>query len=205
MKILTISAFLVIGGLFFGKLKYWGLNIYDMFSTAPSLSAPAELRSKSSIYDFSAKTLDGADIKLKKYKGKKIIILNVASECGYTPQYGDWQKFYEENSDKAVVLGFPANNFKGQEPGSNEQIAAFCKKNYGVTFPVFEKVSVLGDDQSPIYKWLTNKDLNGWNSQVPTWNFCKYLIDENGKLINFFPSKIKPTSPEFLEAFNKKS
>jgi glutathione peroxidase len=203
LKIGAISFALILGTAYMSKLKYWGLNVIDTFRSDNSKTVPDVAKAKSGIYEFTAKTLDGTDIKLKKYKGKKIIILNVASECGYTPQYADWQKFYEENSDKAVVLGFPANNFKGQEPGSNEQIASFCKKNYGVTFPVFEKVSVQGDDKAPIYKWLTTKELNGWNTQEPTWNFCKYLIDEKGKLINFFPSKIKPTSPEFLAAFNK--
>jgi glutathione peroxidase len=203
MKILILSSALLMGTVFFGKIKYAALGVFDFFRPAKVLEAPAEARAKSSFYNFAETTLDGQTVKFKDYKGKKIIILNVASACGYTPQYADWQKFYDANKDKAVVLGFPANNFKNQEAGSNEEIATFCKKNYGVTFPVFQKISVLGSDQAPLYKWLTSKDLNGWNTQAPTWNFCKYLIDEKGKLVSFFPSKIKPDSPEFLAAFNK--
>ena len=166
-----------------------------------ALSAPANAGAPTkNLYDFTVKSIDGKDVSLKGFKGKKVVILNVASKCGFTPQYADWEKFYKEHGDKIVVLGFPANNFKSQEPGSNEEIATFCQKNYGVTFPMFEKVSVMGDDQSPIYKWLTSKDQNGWNDQVPTWNFCKYVINEEGKLTNFFGSKVKPEDEEFKKA-----
>ena len=154
-----------------------------------------------SLYDFKVKSLVGAEtVDLSKYRGKKVVILNVASKCGFTKQYADWEKFYKDHGDKVVVLGFPANNFGGQEPGTSEEIATFCSKTYGVSFPMFEKVSVLGDDQAPIYKWLTTKDLNGWNDKVPTWNFCKYVVNEKGELTNFFASKILPTDPEFLKA-----
>mgnify|MGYP005847071109 CR=1 FL=1 len=153
-----------------------------------------------SFYDLKSTSLDGQSVSMSQFKGKKIVILNVASKCGYTPQYADWQKFYEENNEKIVVLGFPCNQFMGQEPGSAEEIASFCEKNYGVTFPMFEKIDVKGSNQSPIYRWLTTPSENGWNSEVPSWNFCKYLIDENGKLTHFFASKIKPDSPEFLDA-----
>ncbi len=153
-----------------------------------------------SLYDFTVNSLDGKVVSLKGFKGKKVIILNVASKCGFTPQYADWEKFYKEHGDKVVVLGFPANNFNSQEPGSSGEIAEFCKKNYGVTFPMFEKVSVLGDDQSPLYKWLTDKSLNGWNDKVPTWNFCKYVINEKGELTHFFASKVKPEDEEFKKA-----
>jgi glutathione peroxidase len=156
--------------------------------------------SPNAFYDFTVTTLDGKKVSLSAYKGKKVVILNVASECGYTPQYGDWEKFYEANKSKFVVLGFPANNFGGQEPGSNKEIATFCTKNYGVTFPVFEKVSVKGKDKAPLYQWLTTKKMNGWNEKEPTWNFCKYLVNEKGELTNFFSSDIKPTSAEFLAA-----
>ncbi len=153
-----------------------------------------------SIYDFVLKTLEGKELKLSEFKGKKIVILNVASECGYTPQYGDWEKFYEANNSKFVVLGFPANNFGGQEPGTNEQIATFCQKNYGVTFPILDKVSVKGSDKAPIYQWLTDKAQNGWNEKEPTWNFCKYLVNEKGELTHFFNSDVKPNSKDFLAA-----
>ena len=157
----------------------------------------------SPFYNFKLKSLDGNLIAFDQFKGKKIIILNVASKCGYTPQYADWEKFYTTHEKKIVVLGFPANDFMGQEPGTNDDIKAFCTKNYGVTFPMFEKISVKGDDKAPLYQWLTDKKLNGWNEQEPSWNFCKYLINENGELTNFFASDIKPDVKEFLEAIAK--
>jgi len=153
-----------------------------------------------SFHTLKAVSIDGDTISMDQYKGKKIIVLNTASKCGYTPQYADWQAYYEKNKDKVVVLGFPCNQFMSQEPGSAEEIGAFCQKNYGVTFQMFDKVDVKGDNQSPIYKFLTSADQNGWNSDVPSWNFCKYLIDEDGKLTHFFASGIKPDSPEFVEA-----
>ncbi len=153
-----------------------------------------------SFYTLSATSIDGDEIKMKKYKGKKIIVLNVASKCGYTPQYADWQAFYEKNNDKFVVLGFPCNQFLSQEPGTAEEIETFCQKNYGVTFQMFDKIDVKGENQSSLYKWLTDPVKNGWNSTVPSWNFSKYLIDENGKLLHYFGPKIKPDSPEFLAA-----
>ena len=163
--------------------------------------APANAVAPSkTLYDFTVNSIDGKPVALSGFRGKKVVILNVASKCGFTPQYADWEKFYKEHGDKIVVLGFPANNFMSQEPGSNEEIAQFCQKNYGVSFPMFEKVSVLGDDQSPIYKWLTTKSLNGWNDKVPTWNFCKYVINEKGELTNFFASKVKPDDAEFKKA-----
>jgi glutathione peroxidase len=166
-----------------------------------AISAPASAMAPTkSLYDFTVKSLDGKPVSLSGFKGKKVVILNVASKCGFTPQYADWEKFYKEHGSKVVVLGFPANNFGSQEPGSSEEIATFCQKNYGVTFPMFEKVSVLGDDQSPLYKWLTDKSMNGWNDKVPTWNFCKYVINEKGELTHFFASKVKPTDEEFKKA-----
>ncbi len=154
-----------------------------------------------SFYDLKAKSLDGEDISFSQYKGKKIIILNTASKCGYTPQYADWQAFYDKNKANTVVLGFPCNQFLGQEPGSAVEIETFCQKNYGVTFPMFDKVDVKGEGQSPVYKWLSDKSQNGWCSDVPSWNFCKYYINEKGELKNFFASKITPESPEFAQAF----
>ncbi len=161
---------------------------------------PGNAVAKGSFYDFKMTSLDGKVIDLSKYKGKKVVILNVASKCGYTPQYADWQKFHDQYGQKVVVLGFPANNFGGQEPGSNEEIAEFCQKNYGVTFQMFDKVEVVGKDQHPLYKWLSTKDLNGWNDKAPTWNFCKYVINEKGELTHFFGSKIKPDDADFKEA-----
>lgn len=160
-------------------------------------AAPTNL---SSFFQFTVNSLEGKPVSLEQYKGKKIIMLNVASKCGYTPQYADWEKFYETNKDKVVVLGFPCNDFGSQEPGSAGDIAEFCQKNYGVTFPMFEKVHVKGDSIAPVYKWLTDPAQNGWNSQQATWNFCKYVINEKGELTHFFGSKVKPESAEFQAA-----
>jgi glutathione peroxidase len=165
-------------------------------------SRPAEVPvAKQSLYDFKVKSLVGDKVvDLSQYKGKKVVILNVASKCGYTKQYADWEKFNKDHGDKVVVLGFPSNNFGGQEPGTSEEIATFCSATYGVTFPMFEKVEVKGENKAPLYKWLSTKDLNGWNDKEPSWNFCKYVVNENGELTQFFASKILPTDPEFLKA-----
>lgn len=166
-----------------------------------SAAAPANVPAPAkSLYDFTVKSIDGKPVALSTYKGKKIVILNTASKCGFTPQYADWEKFYKAHGDKIVVLGFPANNFMSQEPGSDEEVASFCQKNYGVTFPMFSKVDVVGQGQSPLYKWLTTKSLNGWNDKAPTWNFCKYVVDEQGRLTNFFASDVKPDNEEFKKA-----
>ena len=173
-----------------------------LFSDKKMVSVkPANVMAKGSFYDFKLKSLDGKEtIDFTKYKGKKVVVVNTASECGYTPQYADWQAFHKEYGDKIVVLGVPANNFGGQEPGSNKEIATFCQKNYGVTFQMLEKVSVVGSDQHPLFKWLSKKDLNGWNDKEPTWNFCKYVINEKGEISHFFASGVKPNSPEFKKA-----
>ena len=152
------------------------------------------------LYDFKVQSIDGKEINLSQYKGKKVLIVNTASQCGFTPQYAELEKLHEQYGDKVVVLGFPANNFGGQEPGSNGDIQAFCKKNYGVKFQMFEKVSVKGDDQHPLYQWLSKKQLNGWNDEAPSWNFCKYLVNEKGELVKFFPSKVKPLDKDLLAA-----
>ncbi|CCH01580.1 Peroxiredoxin [Fibrella aestuarina BUZ 2] len=167
-----------------------------------ALSAPTTLEAApaKSLYDFTVNSLTGQPVALSQYKGKKVVIINTASKCGYTPQYADWEAFYEAHKDKVVVLGFPANNFANQESGSNQEIASFCQKNYGVTFPMFEKVDVVGTNQAPLYKWLTTKSLNGWNEQAPGWNFCKYVVDETGKLTHFFASGVKPNDPAFKKA-----
>jgi len=153
-----------------------------------------------SIYDFEMPLLSGEKVKLAAYKGKKILIVNTASECGYTPQYEGLEELSKQYNDKLVVLGFPANNFGGQEPGTDVEIGAFCKENYGVTFPMFSKISVKGDDMAPLYRWLTQKNKNGWNEDAPNWNFCKYLIDEEGNLMAFYASAIKPMGEEISKA-----
>ncbi len=185
------------------KIWLWSLPIWVMscFSSNKVISAKDTIMQNSnltSFYDLKALSLEGKEVKMSDYKGKKIVILNVASKCGYTSQYADWQSFYEANNDEYVVLGFPCNQFMGQEPGSAEEIATFCSANYGVTFPMFEKVDVKGKEQSPIYQWLSSPEKNGWCEEVPSWNFCKYLINEKGELTHFFGSKVKPDSEEFL-------
>lgn len=140
-----------------------------------------------SFYDFKMNGIDGTAIDFSACQGKKVLIVNTASECGYTPQYEDLQMLHETHGDKVVVLGFPANNFGGQEPGANMAIQQFCKANYGVTFQMFEKVSVKGSDRHALFTWLAEASGN-----EPNWNFCKYLIDENGKVLGFFPSSVNP-------------
>ena len=147
----------------------------------------------SDFYDFKLKSLDGEEIDFSRYKGKKVLLVNVASECGYTPQYAGLQKLHKEYGQKVAVLGFPANNFGGQEPGTDQQIADFCQKNFGVDFQMFSKISVKGEDQHPLYQWLRKE-----TGQEPGWNFSKYLIDENGKVIGFYPSDVKPTDEQIV-------
>lgn len=151
-----------------------------------------------SIYDFKLNDIDGNEVDFSQFKGKKLLLVNVASKCGYTPQYEDLQKLNEEYGEKVVILAFPANNFGGQEPGTNEDIKQFCSTNYGVTFQMFDKISVKGADKHPLYRWLSDKDLNGWNDKEPSWNFCKYFIDENGELKKFFASSVNPMDDEII-------
>lgn len=184
----------------FISLPMWLSSCFNSGKVASAQMQKENTVSSVGFYDLKATSLDGQEVKMSQYKGKKIVILNTASKCGYTSQYADWQKFYEANKENVVVLGFPCNQFMGQEPGTSGEIASFCQLNYGVTFPMFEKVDVKGDEQSPIYQWLSNPEKNGWCSDVPSWNFCKYLIDEKGNLTHFFASKIKPESPEFTAA-----
>jgi glutathione peroxidase len=155
-----------------------------------------------SIYDFKIPGLSGGTIDLSQYKGKKIMIVNTASQCGNTPQYADLEKLYETYKDKLVIIGFPANNFGQQEPGTNSEIKEFCTKNYGVTFPMAEKVSVKGDDIAPIFKYLTDEaEKMGFKDPVK-WNFTKFLIDENGKLITVIHNKVNPMSEEVTKYLN---
>jgi glutathione peroxidase len=156
------------------------------------------------IYDFKVEALDGGTIDLSKYKGKKILIVNTASKCGYTGQYADLQALSEKYKDELVIIGFPANNFLFQEPGDNKDIKTFCQKNYGVTFPMAAKISVKGENTHPLYLWLTQKQYNGKLDSKVKWNFQKYLIDENGLLIGTFESSVLPGSTELATAITKK-
>jgi glutathione peroxidase len=162
----------------------------------------AVLTGTTSIYDFKVAGLDGKEIDMSRYKGKKIMIVNTASKCGNTPQYDELEKLYEKYKDRLVIIGFPANNFGSQEPGSNEEIAEFCKKNYGVTFPMAEKVSVKGDDIAPIYKYLTEEaERKGFPNPVK-WNFTKFLIDEKGQLVTVIHNKTSVLSEDVLKYLN---
>jgi glutathione peroxidase len=163
------------------------MKILAIFFALLFVSAPA------SVYDFKLKTIDGADFSLAKYKGKKVLIVNTASLCGYTHQYSDLQKLSELYKDKLVIVGFPANNFKEQEPGSAADIKA-CTAKFGVTFPITEKVSVKGADIAPLFKYLTEAPNPDFTGEIK-WNFEKFLIDENGKLIHRYRSAVVPTDP----------
>lgn len=155
-----------------------------------------------SIYDFKVPGLEGGTIDFSKYEGKKILIVNTASKCGNTPQYADLEKLYEKYKDKLVIVGFPANNFGAQEPGTNSEIKEFCTKNYGVTFPMAEKVSVKGDDIAPIFKYLTEEaEKLGFEDPIK-WNFTKFLIDEKGKLITVIHNKVNPMSEDITKYLN---
>jgi glutathione peroxidase len=155
-----------------------------------------------SIYDFKVPGLLGNEIDLAQYKGQKIMIVNTASKCGLTPQYEGLQKLYDTYKGKLVIIGFPANNFKDQEPGSKEEIAEFCKKNYGVTFPMADKVSVKGDDIAPLFKWLVDEAAKKGINDPITWNFTKFLVDEKGNLVTVFSPKTTPMSDEVLKYLN---
>ena len=155
------------------------------------------------VYDFKVPALSGGTIDLSAYKGKKLLIVNTASKCGFTPQYDGLEKLYNTYKDKLVIVGFPANDFGGQEPGTNTEIQEFCKKNYGVTFPMAAKVDVVGKDICPLFQWLTDQaKAIGVADPVIKWNFTKFLLDENGKLMAVFPSKVTPMSDEITHYLN---
>lgn len=155
--------------------------------------------SQTSLYDFKVKDINEQDFSFEQLKGKKVMIVNTASKCGLTPQYEQLEKVYKEfGSEKFIIIGFPANNFLKQEPGTNDEIKDFCQKNYGVSFPMMSKISVKGKDMHPLYKWLTDKKLNGFEDSSVKWNFQKYLIDENGKIVKVIAPSTKPDSEEII-------
>lgn len=154
---------------------------------------------QTSFYDFTVKDIAGNDYPLSQLKGKKVLVVNTASKCGFTPQYDGLQELYETyGGDDFMIIGFPANNFGKQEPGSNEEIASFCRLNYGVTFPMMSKISVKGDDQHPLYRWLTSESENGLEDSNVSWNFQKYMIDESGQLVGHFAPTVKPDSKKLI-------
>lgn len=152
-----------------------------------------------SIHEFKVPSIDGGTIDFGAFKGKKVLVVNTASECGYTRQYEGLQKLYEENKEKLVIVGFPANDFGKQEPGANEEIKEFCKAKFGVTFPLAAKVAVTGEEKHPLFKWLTSREENGVMDAEIKWNFTKFLLDEEGKLVATFPSKVEPISEDILQ------
>ena len=157
-----------------------------------------------SFYSLKDTDIDGTVFDFEKLKGKKIMLVNTASDCGYTGQYNDLQKLSVQYKDKLMLIGFPANDFKEQEKGSDEEIASFCKKNFGVSFPLMKKSSVIkGANQNKIFEWLTDPTKNGWNNKQPSWNFCKFIVDEEGRLTNFFGSTIEPLGQEVKAALNQ--
>src|SRR6201996_8735806 len=162
------------------------------------IAAMLFISSPAAVYEFKLKDIDGKDFSIAKYKGKKILIVNTASKCGYTPQYADLQKLADLYKDKVVVVGFPANNFGQQEPGANSDIKTFCEKRYGVTFPLSEKVSVKGDDICPLFKYLTSAPNPDFTGEIK-WNFEKFLIDENGRLIHRYRSQTTPLDPKITQ------
>ena len=155
------------------------------------------MMSQQSVHEFTINTIDGESKKLSDFKGKKMLFVNTASQCGFTPQYMELQELHEKHGDELVIIGFPANNFGGQEPGSNDQIKTFCQKNYGVSFILSEKVSVKGKNIDPIFKWLNAQDNQSFKGDI-MWNFEKYLIDESGKLIKRYRSMTKPDSDKII-------
>ncbi len=154
--------------------------------------------SQKSFYDFTVETIDGQQFSFADLRGKKVMIVNTASKCGHTPQYKDLELLHKAYKQKLVIIGFPANNFMNQEPGTNAEIMEFCDSKYGVTFPIMSKISVKGDDMHALYKWLTSKSANGVLDSEVAWNFQKYIIDEEGNLVGFFKPAVKPLSDEVV-------
>ena len=169
------------------RIALAGIVVMGIFSLLSDKLFSSGREVAGSIYDFKVRSLDGKMVDFENFRGKNLLIVNTASKCGYTPQYEPLQKLHELYGDRLVVIGFPSNDFLWQEPGSNSDIAAFCEKNYGVTFPMFEKISVRGMDQHPLYKWLSAKA-----GKKPNWNFCKYFINAEGQVTGFYGPKVDP-------------
>lgn len=176
--------------------KSTGRNVTELSNNSAKPVVP--------FYSLNDTLNNGTAFDFASLKGKKVLLVNTASDCGYTPQYTDLQKLYEQYGNKVTIIGFPANDFKEQEKGTDEQIAQFCKANFGVTFPLMKKSTVIkSQDQNAVYKWLTDAAQNGWNSKAPSWNFSKYLVNEEGVLINYFDPAVSPLSDEVINAIKK--
>jgi glutathione peroxidase len=177
------------------RMLFGGLLCFSAFGCGQKSRAQQPIES---IYDIAIEGIDGKRMDLAQYKGKKILFVNVASECGFTKQYDGLQVLYENHKDKLVVIGLPCNQFGGQEPGDEAEIQSFCRANFDVEFPMTEKIEVKGPGQHPIYQWLTQKAKNGSQDSSVKWNFQKYLVDEQGRFIDFFYSITKPDSPRII-------
>ena len=188
--IVALSTIISISGIYILREKIFKVN---------DQSPDEDFLGSKSFYSLTAKDIDGQSINFSKYKGKKLLIVNVASKCGYTSQYKDLQELHRKYNDKITILAFPSNNFGFQEPGSNDQIEEFCETNYGIEFQLFEKSSVRGRDINEVYKWLSSSINNGWNDKSPRWNFFKYLIDENGILKYVYSSNVNPLDKEIID------
>jgi glutathione peroxidase len=165
---------------------------------------PFTLQGQKNFYDFTVIDIEGNEFPLAQLQGKKVLVVNTASKCGLTPQYKDLEELYEAyGGDDFVIIGFPSNDFAGQEPGTNEEIATFCEVNYGVSFPMMSKITVKGEDIHPLYKWLTEASENGVEDSKVSWNFHKYLIDENGMLVGNVPPRKKPDCNEIVSWIKK--
>lgn len=181
------------------------INTIVLFSTIILITMTSHVEKHKTLHDFTVISIDGEDFDMSQLKGKKVLIVNTASKCGFTPQYEGLQELYEKyGGEDFVIIGFPANNFLKQEPGTNEEIQKFCSINYGVTFPIMAKISVKGKDIHPIYKWLTQKDLNNYKDSSVKWNFQKYMVDEDGILVGMLSPKTKPLSDEIINWVTQK-
>lgn len=181
-------------------LMWWTKITGKNITTASNQKATPQV----SFYNLKSTLNNGQEYDFSQLKGKKVLIVNTASDCGYTNQYDDLQKLHEQYKDKLVILGFPANDFKEQEKGTDEDIAQFCKLNFGVTFPLMKKSIVIkNEQQNPIFQWLTDSTRNGWNQKAPGWNFSKYLINEDGILTNYFATSVSPFSEEVKKSIEK--
>lgn len=197
MSLRSYASVLVTLMLCFGIFEGTGLNAQS--GTAKTNTMNATKPQTSQFHGFKLKTLSGQDFSLEQLRGKRVLVVNTASECGFTPQYAQLQELYlEYGGDDFTIIGIPTNDFGGQEPGSNTEIASFCQKNYGVTFPMMSKESTKGDDQHPLFAWLTEKDMNGVSDAAVTWNFNKFLIDANGRWVAAFPAKVEPTDARIM-------
>ena len=174
-------------------------GVFSMAFSKNVIEPKSVTSGSSSFYDLSVNDINGEKINLEKFKGKKVMIVNVASRCGYTSQYEDLQALYEKNKDRLEIIAVPCNDYGSQESGSNSEIKSFCETNYGVSFTIGSKQKIKSSPMSDLYRWLSDPKRNGWNSNLPSWNFCKYVINEDGQLTHFLRSGVNPTGKEMTK------